>query len=124
MAVKTLKDAPPELSIGIMEFFRRRMPDPLLIRIIVHFVFPAGIERKVTEAVRVEATRSLAEVGKDAAIPSLLYTLNDDSLAVTRAIDIHFLDFGLGLGAQLLDSDGDVLRHRFLPISLSALQQG
>ncbi|MHC4955474.1 MAG: tetratricopeptide repeat protein [Planctomycetota bacterium] len=87
-AVKTLKDAPPELSIDIMQFFRRRMPDPLLVRIIVHFVYPAGIERKVTEAVRVEATRSLAEVGGPAALPSLLYTLADDSLAVSRAIDV------------------------------------
>jgi len=87
-AVKTLKDAPPELSIDIMQFFRHRMPDPLLIRIIVHFVFPNGIERQVTESVRVEATRSLAVVGGKAALPSLLYTLRDDSRAVSRAIDI------------------------------------
>jgi len=85
--IKTLKDAPPELSIDIMRFFRRRHKDPLLLRVIVHFLYPAGAERKVTANVRVEATRTIAEVGQEAALPTLLYTLSDDSLAVCRAID-------------------------------------
>jgi len=86
--IKTLKDAPPEISVEILQFFRRRHKDPLLLRVIVHFVYPAGLERKVTAEVRVEATRTLAEVGGKAALPTLLYTLSDDSLAVSRAIDV------------------------------------
>ena len=86
--IKTLKNSPPELSIDILQFFRRQQRDPLLLRVIVHFVFPAGIGRQVTPIVRVEATRTLAEVGQEAALPTLLYTLRDDSRLVSRAIDV------------------------------------
>jgi len=87
--VRTLGgNAPPELSIDMLKFFRVVLRDPKTIRIVVHFLYPQGIESNVTETVRIEATRTYAALGDVAAIPTLLYTLSDDSRGVSRAIDI------------------------------------
>ncbi|MHC4411217.1 MAG: tetratricopeptide repeat protein, partial [Planctomycetota bacterium] len=87
--VRTLSPpTPPELVIDMLQFFRRNLRDPKVIRIVVHFIYPRGMEADITENVRVEAIRTLAEIGKLTAVTSLLFSLNDDSRAVTRAIDI------------------------------------
>ncbi|MHC4451010.1 MAG: tetratricopeptide repeat protein [Planctomycetota bacterium] len=87
--VRTLSPpTPPELAIDMLQFFRRNLRDPKIIRIVVHFLYPQGIETGITENVRVEAIRTIAELGKLTAVTSLLFSLNDDSRAVTRAIDI------------------------------------
>lgn len=87
--VRTLSPpTPPELAIDMLQFFRRNLRDPKIIRIVVHFLYPQSVDSGVTENVRVEATRTVADLGKLAAVPTLLYTLNDDSRAVTRAIDV------------------------------------
>ena len=86
--VRTLSPpTPPELAIDMLQFFRRNLRDPKIVRIVVHFLYPQTSEG-VTENVRVEATRTMAELGKIAAVPTLIYTLNDDSPAVSRAIDV------------------------------------
>ena len=87
--VRTLSPpTPPELSIDMLQFFRRNLRDPKILRIVVHFFYPQGIEKGITENVRVEAVRTAAGIAGMAAVPSLLHSLNDDSLAVTRAVDV------------------------------------
>ncbi|MHC4940898.1 MAG: tetratricopeptide repeat protein [Planctomycetota bacterium] len=87
--VRTLSPpTPPELAIDMIQFFRRNLRDPKVTRIVVHFLYPQGVESGITENVRVEAIRTVATLGKLAAVPTLLYNLNDDSRAVTRAVDV------------------------------------
>ncbi|MHC4670248.1 MAG: HEAT repeat domain-containing protein, partial [Planctomycetota bacterium] len=82
-AFKVLVDAPDELSMEMLRFFRNTIQDPRLIRIIVHFVYPNG----KTPAVRAEAVRSLAVCSRQAALPALLYCLRDDAGMVAREVD-------------------------------------
>jgi len=87
--VRTLRPpTPPELAIDMMQFMRQWLKDPRILRIVVHFVGPQDVDSRVTPQVRVEATRTLAEIGGKAAVPSLLFTLRDDARDVTRAIDV------------------------------------
>ncbi|MEM8883731.1 MAG: hypothetical protein AAGD14_06680 [Planctomycetota bacterium] len=88
--VRTLSPpTPPELAIDMLQFFRRKLQkERRLIRVLVHFVYPRGVERGITSAVRKEATRTIRAIGGPASLPTLLYTLSDDSREVTRAIDV------------------------------------
>jgi len=87
--VRTLSPpTPPELAVDMLSFFRSNVRDRRIIRIVVHFLTPEGSEDRNTEAVRVEAVRTVAELGGKAAVPTLLYSLmSDDSLRVARAAD-------------------------------------
>jgi tetratricopeptide (TPR) repeat protein len=82
-AIKELVKAPPELVIEMMVFFRNMIPDPRLIRILVHFVYPHG----KTPEVRTETVRTLAACARIAALPGLLFCLRDESGMVVREVD-------------------------------------
>jgi hypothetical protein len=56
-AFKILIEAPPELTVEMMRFFRNQLADPHLIRILVHFLYPYGNDR-TTPKVRVETVRA------------------------------------------------------------------
>jgi len=81
-----LIDAPPELVTDFLKFLRKMFPDPKLVRILVHFIYPYANER-TTPNVRVEAVRTLAVCAKEASLPALLFSLRDDSGAVLREVD-------------------------------------
>jgi len=81
--IKVLVDAPPELTVELMQFFRRDMPDPRLARILVHFIYPYG----KTPELRAETVRALGACLGRGAVPALLYCLRDDAGDVGREVD-------------------------------------
>jgi hypothetical protein len=83
---RVLIDAPPELIVEMMRFFRNHFPDPHLIRILVHYVWPYTNER-TTPQVRVEVIRTIAACCGEAALPSILYSLHDEPGDVLREVD-------------------------------------
>ena len=85
-AFRVLIDAPPEVTIRMMKFLRDQFPDPHLIRILVHFLYPYANER-TTAPVRIETVRTLAVCAGEAALPALLFSLKDDDGGVLREVD-------------------------------------
>jgi tetratricopeptide (TPR) repeat protein len=83
---KLLKRAPPELTVEMFKYFRQYHGNPRLIRILVHFVWPAQDDERTPE-VRAESVRTLGEVCGEAAIPTLLYCLREDDGMVLREVD-------------------------------------
>jgi len=81
--IKVLVDAPPELTLELMQFFRRDMPDPKLARILVHFIYPYG----KTPELRAETVRAIGACLRRGSIPALLYCLRDDAGEVGREVD-------------------------------------
>jgi hypothetical protein len=79
--------APPKISTEVFHFLRTEYPDPHLLRILVHFVYPYDDATR-TPAVRVEAVRTLATVAGVAAIPTLFYCLSDEPGEVVREVDM------------------------------------
>jgi len=85
-AVKSLSSAPPKLSIAFLQWLQKRFPDPHMMRILVHFIYPNDDEN-CTPKVRVEAVRAIAQVGEIAALPTLFYCLRDEPGKVLREVD-------------------------------------
>ncbi len=85
-AFRVMVDAPPEVAVEVIRFFRTSLADPRLIRILVHFVYPYANER-ITPEVRVEAIRTIAAVCGPAALPTILHSLKDESGMVQREAD-------------------------------------
>jgi len=84
--VRVLTKGPPPLTIKVLEYFRRSRPDPMLLGILVLFVYPLNDAQR-TPAVRLEAVRTIAEVAGVAAYPILWRCLEDDDGAVQREVD-------------------------------------
>jgi len=84
--VKLIHDGPPALIARVFEFLRHHRPDPLLLPILVHFVYPLTTDRR-TPAVRIEAVRTIVEAGQIAGFPILLRSLLDDDPSVLREVD-------------------------------------
>ncbi len=85
-AFRVMVDAPPEVAIEVIRFFRANLADPRLLRILVHFVYPYANDR-ITPEVRLEALRTIAAVCGTAALPTLLHSLRDESGIVQREAD-------------------------------------
>jgi hypothetical protein len=83
---RVLTTAPPKISTEVFHFLRTKYPDPHLLRILVHFVYPYSDATR-TPKVRVEAVRTMARAAEVAAIPTLIYCLNDESGRVVREVD-------------------------------------
>ena len=84
--VRTGARGPAPLSLEMLRFFKSDFPDPRLIGVLANFVYPYGDENKPPE-VRVEAVRTITQIMGTAALPTLLYCLQDDDLRVLRAVD-------------------------------------
>jgi len=84
-ALRVLLD-PPKLSIAFLQWLQKRFPDPHMMRILVHFIYPNDDEN-CTPKVRVEAVRAIAQVGEIAALPTLFYCLRDEPGKVLREVD-------------------------------------
>jgi tetratricopeptide (TPR) repeat protein len=80
---RRLVDPQPELVVTQLRALRALGPPPRMMYVLVHFLYPQG----VTEDVREEACRIVATAGGVAAIPSLYYSLQDDSGKVVREAD-------------------------------------
>lgn len=84
--VKLINDGPPRLVERVFEFLRQHRPDPLLLPILVHFVYPLTTDRR-TPDVRRQAVLTIAEAGQVGGLPILLRSLLDDEPSVLRAVD-------------------------------------
>ncbi|MHC4932178.1 MAG: HEAT repeat domain-containing protein, partial [Planctomycetota bacterium] len=83
---KVLTASPPKVTIEILGFLRTDFPDPHLLRILVHFVYPFDDDMR-TPDVRVAGVRTIAKVAGRAALPTLLYCLRDEPGEVVREAD-------------------------------------
>ena len=81
--VRTCVNGPAVLQLDMLKFFKHEMPDPRLIGVLVHFIYPW----QRTVKVRTEAVRTIRSVMGIAGIPTLLFALEDDDGTVLRAID-------------------------------------
>jgi tetratricopeptide (TPR) repeat protein len=90
------KAPPPELMLEMLRFFRQSLRDPALLRILVFYVYPEGDARTRTPEVRAETVRTIASICGQAALPTLLHCLQDDSPEVAREVDKALSDlFGV-----------------------------
>jgi hypothetical protein len=79
--------APAPILQDMLVLFREFHKNPRILAIIVFFVYPNDDARR-TPAVRVEGIRTIVECAPEAALPILLYCLQDDSPEVLRAVDL------------------------------------
>ena len=84
-AFRALINAPPRLAVEMMRFLRK-LQDPHLVRILVHFIYPYEDEQR-TPQVRLEAVRTLGAVGGVASLPALFFCMSDVRGDIMRAID-------------------------------------
>lgn len=80
---RRLIDSPPELVVAQLRWMRNHNPPPGLMAVLVHFVYPNG----ATEEIREEGIRAVAASAGVGAIPSIYYSLQDDSGRVVREVD-------------------------------------
>ncbi|MHC4223883.1 MAG: HEAT repeat domain-containing protein, partial [Planctomycetota bacterium] len=83
---KVLTTSPPKITIEILSFLRTDFPDPHLLRILVHFVYPFDDDMRTPE-VRVAGVRTIAAVAGRAALPTLFYCMRDEPGEVAREVD-------------------------------------
>ncbi len=86
VCIRALKNSPPEITILIFRFFQSFQSDPRLLRILVHFIYPADNDKRTPE-VRTEAVRTIALLGQQAALPTLHYCLRDEPGMVLREVE-------------------------------------
>ena len=86
VCIRALKNSPPEITILILRFFQSFQNDPQLLRILVHFIYPADDDKRTPE-VRTEAVRTIALLGQQAALPTLHYCLRDEPGMVLREVE-------------------------------------
>jgi len=84
---RMLVSGKPAITKEILQWVRREIRDPNLLRILVHFVYPNTVPERTPPSVRIAAVRALDEAVGLVALPTLYYCVKDPNGRVLREVD-------------------------------------